>query len=133
MTDRPASWRMPTRKQMDKLAAAAALGKNVPPGRPSEPGDGMPPQAALNDAAADHAKACSGPLIQMQRLADIQRYLLRVACRRCGRIVEIQMADAVRLAGPQALWKDVGRRLLDETCTQRSGRLEEDGCLPSFE
>jgi hypothetical protein len=59
--------------------------------------------------------------------------VLRVACRRCGRTVEIQKADAVRLAGSQAIWKDVGQRLLDDTCTQRTGRLEEDGCWPLFE
>jgi hypothetical protein len=136
MTDRPASWRMPTRKQMDKLAAAAALGKNVPPGRPPEPDDEMPPEywpAVLDDDAAGRAPASPGPSIRMERLSDIRRHQLRVGCRRCGRIVEIQTADAVRLAGPQAVWKDVGQRLLDETCTQRSGRLEEDGCWPSFE
>jgi hypothetical protein len=136
MTDRPASWRMPTRKQMDKLTAAAAVRGNVPPVRQSEPGDEMPPeywQAVLEDAAGDRTPTAPGPSIRTQRLADIQRHLLRVACCRCGRIVEIQTADAVRLAGPQAVWKDVGQRLLDDTCSQRIGRLEEDGCLPSFE
>ena len=59
--------------------------------------------------------------------------MLRVSCRRCARIVEIQKADAVRLAGAQAVWKDVGQRLLDDTCQQRTGRHEEDGCWPSFE
>ncbi|MGC2087055.1 MAG: hypothetical protein WA702_27245 [Bradyrhizobium sp.] len=135
MTDRPASWRIPTRKQMDKLAAASAVRANVPPVRPSGPGDEMPPeywQAILDDAAGDRATS-SGPSVRTQRLAEIQRHLLRVACRRCGRIVEIQTADAVRLPGPQAIWKDVGQRLLDDTCTQRTGRLEEDGCWPSFE
>jgi hypothetical protein len=68
-----------------------------------------------------------------RRLSDIQRHLLRVACRRCGRTVEIQKVDAVRLAGPQAVWKDVGQRLLDGTCQQRTGRHKEDGCWPSFE
>jgi hypothetical protein len=42
-------------------------------------------------------------------------------------------ADAVRLAGPQAVWKDVGQRLLDDTCQQRTGRHEEDDCWPAFE
>jgi hypothetical protein len=36
-----------------------------------------------------------------------------VACRRCGRTVEIQKVDAVRLYGPESLWKEVGQRLLD--------------------
>jgi hypothetical protein len=31
--------------------------------------------------------------------------VLRVACRRCGRTVEIQKADAVRLYGWKAIWK----------------------------
>jgi hypothetical protein len=77
--------------------------------------------------------AAPGPSIRTQRLADIQRDVLRVGCRRCGRTVEIQKADAVRLAGSQAVWKDVGQRLLDDTCQVRTGRHEEDGCWPSFE
>jgi hypothetical protein len=125
---------MPTPKQMERLANAAAVRQNAPPARTPGPGDEMPPeywQAVLDDAAADHAPP--GPSVRMERLADIQRHLLRVACRRCGRTVEIQKADAIRLAGPQAVWKDVGQRLLDDTCTQRTGRHEEDGCWPSFE
>ena len=31
------------------------------------------------------------------------------------------------------MWRDVGQRLLDNTCSQRTGRLEEDGCWPSFD
>jgi hypothetical protein len=132
MTDRPASWRMPTRKQMEKQAVAAAARGNVPSTRTPGPGDEMPPeywQAVLDEAEA----GMPGSSIRTQQLADIQRHLLRVACRRCGRTVEIQKADAVRLAGPQAVWKDVGQRLLDDTCQQRTGRHEEDGCWPSFE
>jgi hypothetical protein len=135
MTDRPASWRMPTPKQMEKLANAAAVRGNVPLVRAPGPGDEMPPEyweAVLDDAQAD-AVSKIGPPVRTQRLSDIQRHLLRVACRRCGRTVEIQKADAVRLAGPQAVWKDVGQRLLDDTCQQRTGRHEEDGCWPSFE
>jgi hypothetical protein len=104
MTDRPASWRMPTPKQMEKLAAAAAVRENGPPVRTPGPGDAMPPeywQAIMDDIAADRRPA--GPSIRAQRLSEIQQHLLRVACRRCGRTVEIQKADAVRLAGPQAV------------------------------
>jgi hypothetical protein len=61
------------------------------------------------------------------------KHFLRVGCRRCGRTVEIQKADAARLYGQDALWKAVGQRLLDNTCTQRTGRHEEDGCWPTFE
>jgi hypothetical protein len=58
---------------------------------------------------------------------------LRVSCSRCGRIVEIKKADAIRLCGAQAIWKNAGERLLNETCQQRTGRYEEDGCWPSFD
>jgi hypothetical protein len=68
----------------------------------------------------------------MQRLSEIQQNVLRVGCRRCARTVEIQRLDAVRLYGRDAIWKDVGQRLLDNTCTQRTGRHEEDGCWPSY-
>jgi hypothetical protein len=136
MTDRPASWRMPTPQQMEKLAARIGVGGNMPTVRTPGPGDEMPAeywQAIMDDPRADTGSRPTGPSIRTQRLSDIQRHLLRVGCRRCGRTVEIQKADAVRLAGPQAVWKDLGQRLLDDTCTQRTGRLEEDGCWPSFE
>jgi hypothetical protein len=135
MTDRPASWRMPTPKQMAKLAAAAAVGKRACCATlPVGPADEMPPeywQAVLDDAVAD-TRPTDSP-IQKQRLGDIRQHVLRVACHRCGRTIEIQKADAVRLAGAQAVWKNVGQHLLDDTCQQRTGRLEEDGCWPSFE
>jgi hypothetical protein len=124
---------MPTPKQLEKLAAAAAVCGNSQPARTPGPADALPPeywQAILDEA---NCRGLPGPSIRMLRLSEIQLHLLRVACRRCGRTVEIQKADAVRLAGPQAVWKDVGGRLLDDTCQQRTGRHEEDGCWPSFE
>jgi hypothetical protein len=125
---------MPTPQQMEKLASSAAVVRRAPPACPVGPGDEMPAeywQAVLDDAAADRGPA--GPSIRTQRLFDIQRHLLRVACRRCGRTVESQKVDGVRLYGPRAVWKDVGQRLLDDTCQQRTGRHEEDGCWPAFE
>ena len=50
-----------------------------------------------------------------------------------GRIIEIQKINTARLYGPRAVWKDVGQWLLDDTCNQRTGRHEEDGCWPAFE
>jgi hypothetical protein len=132
MIDRPANWRMPTPKQMAKLAAAAGRRPCAAP--PVGPADEMPPehwQAVLADAVADTRP--TGSLIHKQRLCDIQKHVLRVACHRCGRTIEIQKADAVRLAGAHAVWKGVGQRLLDDTCQRRTGRHEEDGCWPSFE
>ena len=91
---------MPTPKQMEKMAAVA--GRNVPATPTPGPADEMPPeywQAVLNDASADARP--SGNPIQKQQLGDIQRHVLRVSCRRCARTIEIQKADAIRLAGPQ--------------------------------
>lgn len=73
----------------------------------------------------------SPPPIQQCRLSEVPHYLVRVECLRCFRVVEIQKADAVRFYGPHAVWKDVAQRLLDQTCTNRAGRREEDGCWPA--
>lgn len=125
---------MPSEKEMRKLAAAAAVGRNAPGSAALVPGDEMPPeywQAVLNDASAD-IRPVIDPVLKL-RLGEIDRHLLRVACRRCGRTVEIQKVDAVRLYGGDATWRDVGQRLLDNTCTLRTGRHEEDGCWPSYD
>ncbi|PDT88793.1 hypothetical protein CO669_18715 [Bradyrhizobium sp. Y36] len=132
--DRPASWRMPSRKEMEKLAEQSSVGRNASPAPAVGPADPLPSaywDALLRDAGADARPP--DPLIRTQRLSEITRHLLRVTCGRCSRIVEIQKADATRLFGPKALWKDVGQRLLDNTCTQRTGRHEEDGCSPSYD
>jgi hypothetical protein len=132
MTDRPASWRMPTPKQMEKLAAQPE--RRPPPASPSPgPADDLPEEywdAVLRDP---RARVRTGIPIQQRRLSEIPRHVLRVTCSRCDRIVEIQTADAVRLYGAHAIWRDVGGKLLDDGCRQRTGRLEEDGCWPSFE
>jgi hypothetical protein len=109
----------------------SASGRTLPrrTGGPEKP---LPPeywQSLLQDPRA----LPSGLKTAHRRLSEIPQHLLRVACRRCGRTVEIQKVDAIRLAGAQAVWKDLGQRLLDDTCTQRTGRHEEDGCWPSFE
>ena len=131
MTDRPASWRMPSRKEMEKMASAVDV--RAPPAAALAPGDDLPPeywQALLEDARTDARSPTpsSGAL----RLTEMSQHLLRVSCRRCGRTVEIQKVDAVRLYGERAIWREVGLRLLDDTCTQRTGRHEEDGCWPSY-
>jgi hypothetical protein len=63
---------------------------------------------------------------------EVPHHVLRVECVRCFRIVEIQKVDAVRFDGQNAVWKDVGQRRLDQTCTNRTGRYEEDGCWPGW-
>lgn len=122
---------MPTLKQMEKMAAAVR--RNVPPKPGLAPEDDLPPeywQALLEDARVETR---SGPSAGALRLSQIPRHILRVGCRRCGRLVEIQKVDATRLYGAEAVWKEVGQRLLDNTCTQRTGRYEEDGCWPAFD
>lgn len=86
------------------------------------------------DAVLHDPRAEVGSIpIQNRRLSEIPRNVLRVSCRRCDRIVEIQTVDAMRLYGQHAIWKDVGRKLLDNGCQQRTGSREDDGCWPSFD
>ncbi|MGM4886433.1 hypothetical protein [Tardiphaga sp. 11_C7_N12_6] len=123
---------MPTPKQMEKLASK--------PSRPAEPPIPAPgpaddlPEAYWDSIIRDsRGHIRTGVPIQQRRLSEIPRHVLRVACRRCDRIVEIQTVHAVRLYGAHAAWKDVGMKLLDNGCQERTGRLEEDGCWPSFD
>jgi hypothetical protein len=118
-------------KQMQKMAAAGSRKAPVAPAL--APDDDPPPeywQALLEDAGAEVAPSESS--VAALQLTEIPQHLLRVSCRRCSRTVEIQKVDAIRLYGQHAVWKDVGQHLLDETCTQRTGRHEEDGCWPYY-
>jgi hypothetical protein len=118
---------MPSPKQMEKLAAEAAH-KAASPTAPDAP---LPD--GYWDSVLKDPRAADGARMRQRKLSEIQRYVLRVSCRRCERTVEIQTVDAVRLYGGNAIWKDVAQRLLDDTCQQRTGRHEEDGCWPGFE
>jgi len=120
---------MPTPKQMEKLAAEAARR----PGPSTAAPDAPLPAEYWESVLKDPRVAATGAEKRQRRLSEIQRHVLRISCRRCERTVEIQKADAVRLYGGNALWKDVAQRLLDNTCQQRTGRHEEDGCWPAFE
>ena len=122
MNNPPASWRMPTPKQMERLASQRAPATEPTPVA-SEPAEWW-------DAVLGDPRAAGKPWIpiQQRRLSEIPRHLLRLECLRCFRTVEIQTADAIRLFGPHAVYKDVGQRMLDEGCRHRTGRLEEDGC-----
>jgi hypothetical protein len=115
---------MPSPLQMEKLAAQRERQRHSD----QLPDDGWW-QSVLSDPRAEGKPWL--PVSQL-RLSEIPRHLLRVECIRCHRIVEIQKADAVRLYGPHAVWKDVGMRLLDNTCQNRTGRHEEDGCWPEY-
>ncbi|MHC4047530.1 hypothetical protein RAD10_38600 [Bradyrhizobium sp. 23AC] len=128
-----AGWRFPTLKQMQRLRSTPATDPIAAQAPALGPADDLPSeywQSLLEDPRAEARLAPSGAT---PRLSQIPQHLLRVGCRRCGRTVEIQKVDAVRLHGQEASWKSVGQRLLDNTCTQRTGRHEEDGCWPTFE
>jgi hypothetical protein len=129
MADRPASWRMPTPKQMEKLAAEAAWKSANSAAAPEAP----LPLEYWDSVLKDPRAGASAVQMRKRRLSEISRHVLRISCRRCERTVEIQTVDAVRLYGANAIWKDVAQRLLNDTCQQRTGRYEEDGCWPGFE
>ncbi|MDA9435247.1 hypothetical protein XH88_26270 [Bradyrhizobium sp. CCBAU 51627] len=120
---------MPTQKQMEKLAAEAARRRSPSTSAP----DSQLPAGYWESVLKDPRAGTTETQMRQRRLSEIQRHVLRISCRRCQRTVEIQTADAVRLYGGDALWKDVAHRLLDNTCQQRTGRHEEDGCWPAFE
>ena len=127
-----ASWRMPSPKQMEKLAQESAQRRDFE--RPDEPTLGDPLPDKLWDSILTDPRAAGrsrNPIPQC-RLSEVPQHVLRIECSRCLRIVEIQKADAVRFYGPHAPWKDVAQRLLDQTCTKRTGRHEEDGCWPDW-
>jgi hypothetical protein len=128
MTDRPASWRMPTKKQMEKLAAQAERRTAAPVAALDAP---LPDE--YWDSLLTDPRAVDSVQMRQRKLSEIERHVLRVSCRRCERVVEIQTVDAVCLYGGKAVWKDVAQRLLDNTCQQRTGRYEEDGCWPGFD
>jgi hypothetical protein len=120
---------MPTPKQMEKLATEAVRKAASPTAAPDAP----LPAEYWDSVLKDPRAGTNGYRLSQRCLSEIQRHLLRVNCRRCERIVEIQTVDAVRLYGSNATWKDVAQRLLDDSCQQRTGRYEEDGCWPAFE
>lgn len=120
---------MPTPKQMEKLATEADRRRAPSAAAPDAPLPAEYWESVLKDPRAGATVAQA----RQRHLSEIKGHVLRVSCRRCERTVEIQTADAVRLYGASAVWKDVAQRLLDNTCQQRTGRHEEDGCWPAFE
>jgi hypothetical protein len=85
MSDRPASWRMPSIKQMEKMAA---LNRRAPGAPALAPADDLPPeywQALLEDGASKVEPSKSS--IATLQLTEIPQHLLRVNCRRCNRAV----------------------------------------------
>jgi hypothetical protein len=121
---RPADWRFPTEKQQRAEGTARRMRDAVAPPRSDE-------DAWWDAVLADPRTATLRPS-PAKSLGDIRNELLRVECQRCMRIVEIQRLDAIKLFGPDATWKSVGQKLLDDGCQHRTGRHEEDCCWPDF-
>lgn len=125
-------------RSLRKNSPHLGIDKPVQPRR--EPADARQPpsdDAAMQDAywaalLKDPRAETRDGLIQNRRLREITRDVLRVSCRRCSRIVEIGRTDALRLYGGQAIWRDVGHRLLDRNCEERTGNRDDDGCWPTF-
>jgi hypothetical protein len=88
------------------------------------------PRYAARAAVLDDPRAVTPTATRA--LGEIRSTLLRVGCERCGRAVEIRRDDAIARFGADAKWRQVGQRLLDEGCEQRTGNHEEDGCWPDF-
>src|ERR1700730_15574343 len=86
---------MPTPKQMEKLAPQAARRPAVPAAAPDEP----LPAEYWGSVLKDPRAGVSGDQMRKRRLAEIQRQVLRVSCRRCERTVEIQSVDAATPSG----------------------------------
>jgi hypothetical protein len=136
MVNHPASWRFPTRQQMEKFGSTPPMSPKPSPTGAVGPADDLPSEywrSLLDDPHADRTNRGPAEPGRTLRLDQIPKHLLRVSCRRCARTVEIQKVDAIRLYGRDAVWRDVGRRLLDNTCPQRTGRHEEAGCWPSYD
>ena len=137
MTDRPASWRMPTPKQMEKLAAAAAARGNVAPVQTPGPGDEMPPeywQAVLDDASAD-ARPIGSP-IQKRRLCDIERHVLRVSCTPSSSKPNTRPLNDLRRAGrpgAPAHYRRRRRGLRDHPRPGRSHRSFSDSAATEWQ
>jgi hypothetical protein len=120
---------MTTPKQFEQMASQAQRDSALRTAEILEPLPNAHWDAVLHDP---RGQAEPVPILH-RRLSEIPRHILRVSCRRCDHIVEIQTADAMRLYGQHAIWKDVGRRLLDDGCQQRTGSREDDGCRPSYD
>jgi hypothetical protein len=131
---RCAEWRLPTEKQARSEAIARRIQEAAATAPTSAVGPADPIPEDYWDSVLSDPRASTRPglPIQNRRLSEIPRHVLRVTCRRCDRIVEIQTTDAVRLYGGRASWKEVGQRLLDNGCQQRTGSHEDDGCWPSY-
>lgn len=123
---RCADWRFPTPKQQRIEETARRLAE-AQRARVSVDDSEAWWQSVLSDPRASTTRPAPA-----RRLGEIETAKLRVECLRCFKVVEELRRDLVARWGPDALWRDVGQRLLNERCENRTGRHEEDGCWPDF-
>jgi hypothetical protein len=119
----PRAGAMPTPTQLEK--PAAAVGREPRTMRTLGPADAMPPEyreSVLNDPRARAGRSVHRAL----RLSGIPQHILRVSCSRCGRTVEIQKADAVRLLSDCS-----SRRRFPSPSMRRSTRSRRSSHPPS--
>jgi hypothetical protein len=123
---RCAEWRFPSAKQQKAEDTARLMRQAAAPATTRTDEDCWW-DAVLRDPRAETTRPSPA-----RTLGEIRSSELRVECLRCFRIVEVVRADAVRLHGADARWRDVGGRLLADGCQSRTGNHEADGCWPDF-
>src|SRR5258708_19723423 len=111
MPGRPASWRLPPPKQMEKVASEVIRKAASPAAAPDAP----LPAEYWDSVLKDPRAGTNGFRLRQRRLSEIQHHVLRVSCRRCDRTLEIQTPHPVRLYDPDAISKHLPHRLLDNT------------------
>jgi hypothetical protein len=119
-----AEWRFPSAKQQRAEETARMMRQAAAPPKTDEDCWWA---AVLADPRAETTMPSPA-----RTLGEISSSGLRVECLRCFRIVEVARADAVRLYGADARWRDVGARLLADGCQFRTGNHEADGCWPDL-
>ena len=139
---RCAEWRLPTEKQQRAEDTARNIARAAQARLPVEDKPNAPPALGPCDPTPDtywesilsdpRAEATGlRPSSNPRRLVDARRASIRFECLRCFRIVEVTVADAIKLYGGQAPTKDVGRKLLEQGCQFRTGSRDDDGCWPN--
>lgn len=124
---RPADWRFPTPKQARIEETARRLAENQRAREQPVSDEDAWWSAVLRDPRAGTDR----PAARLT-LGEIAARELTVSCQRCMRVVREYRRDLIARWGADALWRDIGQRLLNERCDQRTGRHEEDGCWPDF-
>ncbi|QOZ78868.1 hypothetical protein XH83_27770 [Bradyrhizobium sp. CCBAU 53351] len=123
---RCAEWRFPTAKQQKAEETARRLAE-AQRRRVSVDDEDAWWDAVLRDPRAGTDR----PAARLT-LGEIQAKELTVSCLRCMRGVREYRRDLIARWGADALWRDVGQRLLNERCEIRTGSHEDDGCWPDF-